>query len=143
MSDTDTGGYDGGHEVDYGHYQDGNEHAALDQLHQAQGSEHDYGNQYGVYENDHHAAENTDFSQGHHTEYDQAPAIHAESDDYTNYHHDGDVDDHVFAAEGSEHAHDANFSELDALQQRFDAGFAEGTQYHADGGEAGLGIASK
>jgi len=140
MSDIDTGDY--GHDTDYGHYEAGQEHEGLDQLHQAHGSESDYGNQFGVYENDHHAAESTDYSTGHHQECDQGPAIHAESDDYTNYHHDGTVDDHVFAAEGSEHAHDANFGELDALQQRFDAAFAEGTQYHAEGGEAGLGIAS-
>ena len=141
MSDIDGGSYDGGHgDVDYGHFEQGHEHDGLDQLHQAQGSEHDYGNQFGQYEQDHHAAENTDFSQGHHTEYDQAPAIHAESDDYTNYSHSADVDDHVFAAEGSEHAHDANFGELDALQQRFDTAFASGTEYHGEG--AGLGIAA-
>jgi hypothetical protein len=138
MSDIDTGSYDGGGDVDYGHYDAGQEHDALDQLHQAHGSEADAQSQYGVYENDHHAAENTDFSQGHHTEYDQAPAIHAESDDFTNYHHDGDVDDHVFAAEGSEHAHQAEFGELDALQQRFDGAFAEGTEFHGDGGHLGV-----
>ena len=139
MSDIDTG-YDGGHDVDYNHYEAGQEHDALDQLHQAQGHEQDYNNQYGVYENDHHAAEATDFSQGHHVEYDQAPAVHYEADDYTNYSHDASADDHVFAAEGSEHAHQAENSELDALEKRFDASFAEGTQYH--GGEAGLGVAS-
>ncbi|MGI5242778.1 hypothetical protein [Dactylosporangium sp. CA-139066] len=141
MSDIDTGSYDGGGDVDYGHFETGQEHAGLDQLHQAHGSESDYGNQYGVYENDHHADTSTDFSQGHHTEFDQGPAVHYESDDYTNYSHDGSVDDHVFAAEGSEHAHQAEFGELDALQQRFDSAFAEGTELH--GGEGGhLGVAS-
>ncbi|HTJ32386.1 MAG TPA: hypothetical protein VL738_04090 [Dactylosporangium sp.] len=140
MSDIDTGSYDGGNDVDYGHYEAGQEHDALDQLHQAQGSEADYNSQFGVYENDHHAAESTDFSQGHHVEYDQAPAVHYESDDYTNYSHDANVDDHVFAAEGSENSHQAEFGELDALQQRFDASFAQGTEYH--GGDAGLGVAS-
>ena len=135
MSDGYDGGYENpGNDVDYGHYQEGQEHAALDQLHQAQGHEADYNNQYGVYEADHHANESTDYATGHHVEYDQAPAVHYESDDYTNYSHDATVDDHVFAAEGSEHAHEADYSELDALQQRFDASFAEGTQYH--GGEA-------
>jgi hypothetical protein len=140
MSDIDTSSYDGGGDVDYGHYQAGQEHDALDQLHQAHGSEADYNNQYGVYEADHHAAESTDFSQGHHVEYDQAPAVHYEASDYTDYSHDATEDDHVFAAEGSEHAHQAEFGELDALSQRFDAAFAEGTEYHGEGGQ--LGVAS-
>jgi hypothetical protein len=127
-------------DVDYGHFESGQEHDGLDQLHQAEGSEADYNSQFGVYENDHHAAESTDFSQGHHVEYDQAPAVHYESDDYTNYSHDASVDDHVFAAEGSENSHQAEFGELDALSQRFDTAFASGTEFH--GGDAGLGIAS-
>ncbi|HTJ32373.1 MAG TPA: hypothetical protein VL738_04025 [Dactylosporangium sp.] len=127
-------------DVDYGHFESGQEHDGLDQLHQAEGSEADYNSQFGVYENDHHAAESTDFSQGHHVEYDQAPAVHYESDDYTNYSHDANVDDHVFAAEGSENSHQAEFGELDALQQRFDASFAQGTEFH--GGDAGFGVAS-
>ncbi|WP_271190376.1 hypothetical protein, partial [Dactylosporangium matsuzakiense] len=63
-----------------------------------------------------------------------------ESDDFTNYSHDASVDDHVFAAEGSESSHQAEFSELDALQQRFDGAFASGTEFH--GGEGQLGVAS-
>ncbi|MFG2038835.1 hypothetical protein [Dactylosporangium sp. NPDC048998] len=137
MSDIDTG-YDGGHDVDYGHYEAGQEHDALNQLHQAHGSEADYNSQFGQYEQDHHAAESTDFSQGHHVEYDQPGAVHFESDDYTNYSHNAEVDDHVFAAEGSEHAHQADFSQLDALQHRFDAAFAEGTQFHGGAGELGM-----
>jgi hypothetical protein len=144
MSDYDGGdvGYDGGHDVDYGHVEQGQEHEGLDQLHQAHGAEHDAQSQFGVYEQDHHAQESTDFSQGHHVEYDQPAAVHYESDDYTNYNHDASVDDHVFGAEGSESSHQAENSELDALSQRFDAAFAEGTQYHAGGGEAELGVAS-
>jgi hypothetical protein len=138
MSDYDGGdtGYDGGHDVDYGHVEAGQEHNGLDQLHQASGSEADAQSQYGVYEQDHHAQESTEFAQGHHVEYDAPAAVHYESDDYTNYNHEASVDDHVFAAEGSESSHQAEFSELDALQQRFDAAFSEGTQYHAGGGEA-------
>ncbi|MEU7865864.1 hypothetical protein, partial [Dactylosporangium sp. NPDC049140] len=79
--------------------------------------------------------EATNFAQGHHEEFDQPGVVHAESDDYTNYNHNASEDDHVFAAEGSEDSHQAEFSELDALQQRFDAAFAEGTEYHADGGQ--------
>ncbi|WP_432985556.1 hypothetical protein [Dactylosporangium sp. CA-233914] len=137
MSDFDAG--DTGHDVDYGHYEAGQEHQGLDQLHQAHGSEADYNNQFGVYENDHHAQESTDFSQGHHVEYDQPAAVHFESDDFTNYSHDASVDDHVFVAEGSENAHQAEFGELDALQSRFDSAFAEGTQVH--GGEGQFGVA--
>ncbi|WP_432985534.1 hypothetical protein [Dactylosporangium sp. CA-233914] len=138
MSDFDAG--DTGHDVDYGHYEAGQEHQGLDQLHQAHGSEADYNNQFGVYENDHHAQESTDFSQGHHVEYDQPAAVHFESDDFTNYSHDASVDDHVFVAEGSENAHQAEFGELDALQSRFDSAFAEGTQVH--GGEGQFGVAA-
>ena len=141
MSDFDAG--DTGHDVDYGQYEAGQEHDALDQLHQAHGSEADAQSQFGVYEQDHHAAESTDFSQGQHVEYDAPGAGHYESTNYTNYSHDASEDDHVFAAEGSESSHQAEFGELDALQQRFDGAFAEGTQYHADGGEGQLGVADK
>ena len=74
------------------------------------------------------SAESTDFSQGHHVEYDQPAAVHYESDDYTNLNHDATSDDHVFAAEGSESSHQAEFSELDALRQQFDSAFASGTR---------------
>ncbi|WP_433613889.1 hypothetical protein ACQP2P_05725 [Dactylosporangium sp. CA-139114] len=143
MSDYDTGdtGYDGGQEVDYGQYDAGQEHGSLDQMHHAAGSEADASSQFGVYEEGHHDTDSTDFSQGHHVEYDAPAAVHYESDDYTNYSHDATSDDHVFAAEGSQSSHEAQFSELSALQERFDAAFAEGTQFHADGGDAE--IASK
>ncbi|WP_432829437.1 hypothetical protein [Dactylosporangium sp. CA-092794] len=130
--------FDGG--TDFGHFETGHEADSLDQLHQDHGSEADYNNQFGVYEQDHHAAESTDFSQGHHVEYDQPAAVHYESDDFTNYSHDASVDDHAFASEGSESSHAAEFDNLDALQQRFEGDFASGTEIH--GGSAGLGIAS-
>jgi hypothetical protein len=144
MSDLDTG-YDAGHEggdVDYGHFQAGQEHEGLDQLHQAHGSEADYNNQFGVYEQDHASAESTEFSQGQHVEYDAPSTAHYEQDNFTHYNHDAAETDHVFAAEGSENSHQADSSELDALAQRFDASFASGTELHADGGSAGLGVAS-
>ncbi|MGI5246627.1 hypothetical protein [Dactylosporangium sp. CA-139066] len=115
-------------DVDYGQYEAGQESGELDQLHQAEGSEADYNSQFGVYEADHSATESTDFSQGHHVEFDQGPSVHYESDDYTNYSHDASVDDHVFAAEGSESMHQADFSELDALKERFATQFAQGTE---------------
>src|ERR1041384_3224533 len=114
MSDIDTG-YDG-NDVDYGHYEAGQEHDALDQLHQEQGHEADYNNQFNVYEQDHSAAESTQFAQGHHVEIDNPAGAHYESDDYTNFNHDAVEQDHVFAAEGSESSHEADNSELDALQ---------------------------
>ncbi|MFI5906182.1 hypothetical protein [Dactylosporangium sp. NPDC051541] len=116
-------------DVDYGQYEAGQESAAVDQLHEASGSEADYNNQFGVYEQDHHAAESTDFSTGQHVEYDAPAQGHYESDNYTNYSHDASVDDHVFAAEGSESSHQAEFSELDALKARFDTAFVSGTEF--------------
>jgi hypothetical protein len=115
-------------DVDYGQFEAGQEHEGLAEVHSDAGSESDYGNQFGVYENDHSAAESTDFSTGHHQEFDQGPAVHYESDDYTNYSHDASVDDHEFAAEGSEFSHQADFSNLDALEKQFDASFARGTE---------------
>jgi hypothetical protein len=135
MSDTGYGG-----DVDYGHYEAGQEHDALDQLHQEHGHEADYNSQFNVYEQDHAAAEHTDFAQGQHVEYDSPGGAHYQSDGYTNYNHDAVEQDHVFAAEGSESSHQADYSELDALQQRFDGAFASGTEYH--GGAAVLGVAS-
>jgi hypothetical protein len=127
-------------DFDFGHYEAGQEHDALDQLHHENSHEADYNNQFAVYEQDHAAAEHTDFAQGHHVEVDNPAGAHYESDDYTNYNHDAVEQDHVFAAEGSESSHEADYSELDALQQRFDAAFESGTQYH--GGGAELGVAS-
>jgi len=142
MSDIDTGYDGGGSDVDYGHFSAGEQHDGLDQLHQAQGSEADYNSQFGVYEQDHHAAESTDFAQGHHVEVDQPAGAHYESTDFTNYNHDASVDDHVFAAEGSESSHQAEFGELDALSRSFDANFAEGTQLHSGGTEGQFGVAA-
>jgi hypothetical protein len=117
-------------DIDYGHYEAGQEHDGLDQLHQEQAHESDYNGQFNVYENDHAAAEHTDFAQGHHEQYDNPAGAHYESDDYTTYNHDAAETDHVFAAEGSESSHEADHSQLDALQERFDAAFASGTEYH-------------
>jgi hypothetical protein len=120
-------------DVDYGQYETGQESGSVDQLHEAAGSEADYSSQFGVYEQDHHAAESTDFSQGRHVEYDAPGAVHYESTDYTNYSHDASEDDHVFAAQGSESSHQAEFSELDALKARFDSAFAQGTEFSTNG----------
>jgi hypothetical protein len=140
MSDDIDTGYGGG-EVEYGQYAEGQEHDALNQLHTDQSSVADHDSQFGVYEQDHHAAEETEFTKAHHEEV-STPYVHAESTDYVDYSHSAEVDDHVFAAEGSEHSFQADNSSLDALQARFDASFAEGTQYSAGGGEGHLGVAS-
>ncbi|WP_426514206.1 hypothetical protein ACPPVO_28440 [Dactylosporangium sp. McL0621] len=122
-------------DVDYGQYEAGQDSGELDQLHQASGSELDAGSQFGVYEQDHSAAESTDFAQGRHEEYEVPGGVRYESDDYTNYSHDASVDDHVFAAEGSESSHQAEFSELDALQERFGSAFAQGTVFSGSNAE--------
>jgi hypothetical protein len=122
-------------DVDYGQHEAGQESDSLDQLHQVQGSEADYDSQYGVYEADHHAAENDQFETGKHVEYDAPQGVHFEETDYTNASHSAEVDDHVFAAQGSESAHTADFSQLDALSQRFDAAFAEGTMFSGSDAE--------
>ena len=136
MSDYDDGSaYDGGHDVDAGHYEAGEQHEALDQLHQAQGSEADYNNQFNVYEQDHAAAENTSYDNAHQESYvDPHGASYSESD-LTSYDHSTAEADHIFAAEGSESSHQSEFSELDALRERLDSSFAEGTEFHSGGGE--------
>ncbi|GAA3207114.1 hypothetical protein ACFO1B_19550 [Dactylosporangium siamense] len=126
MSDYGDTGYDGGDS--YGHYEAGQEHESLDQLHQASGSEQDYASQYGVYEADHASAENTSFDQGHHVEYSDPSGAHYEESDYTSYDHSAAETDHVFAAEGSEQYHAAEWSELDALQHQLDSAFASATE---------------
>ena len=143
MSDYETGdaGYDGG-DNSYGHAEAGQEHESLDQLHQANASEADYNNQFNVYEQDHAAAENTSFDQGHHVEYDNPNGAHFEESDYTSYDHSAAEQDHVFAAEGSESSHTAEYSELDALQARLDSAFTSITEINGGGGAAELGVAS-
>ena len=141
MSDYETGdtGYDGG--ASYGNYEAGQEHESLDQLHQVNASEADYNNEFNVYEQDHAAAESTSFDQGHHVEYTNPNGAHYEESDYTSYDHSAAETDHVFAAEGSESAHTAEYSQLDALQARFDSVFASATEINT-GGPGELGIAN-
>ncbi|MFG2045216.1 hypothetical protein [Dactylosporangium sp. NPDC048998] len=125
---------------EYGEFETGHESAELEQLHQASGSEQDYQSQFGVFAQDHSASESTDFETGRHVEFTGADGSHFESTDYTEYSHDSMESDSVFAAQGSESAHSAEFSELDALRARFETNFAQGTQI--SGGDSGLSIAS-
>ncbi|WP_327011295.1 hypothetical protein OHA72_30855 [Dactylosporangium sp. NBC_01737] len=142
----DTYGGDGG--TDYGQIETGQQHESLDQLHQASGSEADYNNQFNVYEQDHAAAESTSFDQGHHVEYSNPSGEHYEESDFTSYDHSAAESDHVFAAEGSESSHQAEFSTLDALREQLDSAFTSITEGHTGGGaegtegSAGLGVAS-
>jgi hypothetical protein len=112
---------------EYGEFETGEQHEALDQVHQVDASEQDYQSQFGVYEQDHASAENTSFDQGHRVEYTDPNGGHYEESDYTSYDNSAAETDHVFAAEGSESASSSEFHELSALQERFDAVFAEGT----------------
>ena len=133
MSEYGDTGYDGG---DYGHYEAGQEHESLDQLHQVDASQEDYASQFGVYEADHASAENTSFDQGHHVEYTNPNGAHYEESDFTSYDHSEAETDHVFAAEGSENYSASEYHELDALQARLDSAFASATEIHTDGGPA-------
>ncbi|MFI5915327.1 hypothetical protein [Dactylosporangium sp. NPDC051541] len=126
---------------EYGEFSMGQESGELEQLHQASGSEQDFQSQFGIYEADHSAAESTDFQTGQHVEYEGADGSRFESTDYTNYSHDTEESDHVFAAQGSESSHSAEFSELDALRASFDSSFAQGTQLSTGDGP-GWSIAS-
>ncbi|MGI5240903.1 hypothetical protein [Dactylosporangium sp. CA-139066] len=129
-------------DLEYSNFQAGQESGELDKLHQAAGSESDYASQFGVYGEDHSASESTDFSTGRHVEFDGADGSHYESTDFTNYSNDSHTSDSVFAAQGSESAHTASFSELDALRAQFGSSFAQGTQLHLGEGDGGLSIAS-
>ena len=125
--------YDGGDTgAEYGHVEAGAEHESLDQLHEVNASEADYNNQYNVYEQDHAAAENTSYDQGHHVEYSNPSGEHYEESDFTSYDHSAAESDHVFAAEGSESSHQAEFSQLDALQAQLDSAFSEATVIDTD-----------
>jgi hypothetical protein len=141
--------YDGGDTgAEYGHVEAGADHESLDQLHEVNASEADYNNQFGVYEQDHASAESTSFDQGHHVEYSNPTGEHYEESDFTSYDHSAAESDHVFAAEGSESSHQAEFSQLDALQAQLDSAFTSITEGHTGGGaegsegSAGLGVAS-
>ena len=125
--------YDGGDTgAEYGHAEAGAEHESLDQLHEVNASEADYNNQFNVYEQDHAAAESTSFDQGHHVEYSNPSGEHYEESDFTSYDHSAAESDHVFAAEGSESSHQAEFSQLDALQAQLDSAFSEATHIETD-----------
>ncbi|MFF5227194.1 hypothetical protein [Dactylosporangium sp. NPDC000521] len=145
MSEWDSGdtgdhGYDGG--TDYGHAEAGADHESLNQLHEVNAADSNYDSNFGVYEQDSQSAESTSFDQGHEVSYSTPAGVEYHESDFTSYDHNEVNADHVFAAEGEEHASVSEYSELEALQARLDSTFASTTQLHADGGGAALGVAS-
>ncbi|UWZ37390.1 hypothetical protein Drose_03655 [Dactylosporangium roseum] len=142
MSDWDTGdtGYDGGSDVDYGHYEAGQQHGELDQLHQVDANDSSYNSDFNVYEQDSANAESTDFQQGHNVQWTDGHGASYSETDFTNYSHDEASTDSIFAAEGSVEASDSQYSEIDALRQQIDSSFVTGTEFHGNAG--GLGVAS-
>ena len=112
---------------EYGEFETGEQHESVDQLHQVDATEQDYQSQFGVYEQDHAAAESTSFDQGHQVEYTGADGSHYAESDFTSYDHSAAEADHVFAAEGSESASYSEFSQIDALRAQLDTAFAQAT----------------
>ena len=115
-------------DAEYGQYEAGQEQGQLEEIHAEQGSVAETDSQFGVYQSDHHAAEATDFTKGHHEELNTPDGLHYESTDIVSYSHSAEVDETVFAAEGSETSMQADFSSLDALERQFAAAFAEGAE---------------
>ncbi|MEU0558414.1 hypothetical protein [Dactylosporangium sp. NPDC006015] len=112
---------------EYGEIETGEQHEALDQLHQVDASESSYDSQFGVYEQDHAAAESTSFDQGHQVSYTDPSGARYEESDFTSYDHSSAETDHVFAAEGSESASSSEFHQLEALRAQLDSAFAQAT----------------
>nr|BFE61738.1 hypothetical protein GCM10020063_062640 [Dactylosporangium thailandense] len=77
-----------GQGADFGHFEAGQDHSAMEQLHADNGSETDFGQQFGVFEHDTHQAESTALEQGHHEAY-SAGYDEGESPSFTG----GDIDD--------------------------------------------------
>ncbi|MFF5227311.1 hypothetical protein [Dactylosporangium sp. NPDC000521] len=125
MSEFDSG-------AEYGHVEAGENHEALDQLHQVDASESNYDSQFGVYEQDHAAAESTSFDQGHQVSYTDASGATYQESDFTSYDHSAAETDHVFAAEGSETASSSEFHQLDAIRAQLDSAFSEATVIDTD-----------
>ncbi|WP_190252519.1 hypothetical protein, partial [Dactylosporangium sucinum] len=104
--------------------------------------ESDYDSNFNVYEQDTESAESTDFQQGRSVEFDGADGSHYAEQEFTNYSNDQYDSNHVFAAEGSESSHQAEFAQLDALREEFDSKFAEGTVIEGGNPAAELGPAN-
>ena len=112
---------------EYGEIETGEQHESVDQLHQVDATEQDYQSQFGVYEQDHAAAESTSFDQGPHVEYTNPSGEHYEASDYPSYDPSAAETDHIFAAEGSESASSSEFHQLDTLRAQLDSAFAQAT----------------
>ena len=117
---------------EYGEIETGEQHESVDQLHQVDATEQDYQSQFGVYEQDHAAAESTSFDQGHSVEFTGADGSHYAEQDFTSYDHSAAETDSVFAAEGSESYSASEFSQIDTLRAQLDTAFASATELSAN-----------
>ncbi|GGM85698.1 hypothetical protein ACFFX1_29515 [Dactylosporangium sucinum] len=128
-------------DMEYGTYEAGAESGELEHVQEASGSEADYNSDFAVYEQDTESAESTDFQQGRHVEFEDPSGARYEETEFTNYSHDQYDSNHIFAAEGSESAHTAQFVELDALREQFASNFEAGTVFQGDAGQLGAASA--
>jgi len=88
MSDYDDPGFTGADQADVEHFETGQDHSAMEQLHTGHGAETDFGQQFGVFEHDHAQSETTELEQGRHIEY-SAGYDEGEQPAFTG----GDIDD--------------------------------------------------
>ena len=132
MSDVDYNdhGYDGGHE---GGYDAGHQEYNLDQLHAAQGAEHDQFTDYNQYAAEHADESDVHFANFHNVEASDGHGAYYSETDATEYDaHEANYDS-VNSENYTNIQHDSNFSELDHLRQQFEADYL-----HADGGHGAL-----
>ncbi|MGI5243606.1 hypothetical protein [Dactylosporangium sp. CA-139066] len=131
---------------EYGEIETGQEHAGLQQAHEAYGAEQDHQAQYGILEQDHHSYEHEEFEHLKHIEYTDAAGNHYEVTEYTHYEHTEVEDDHTFMAYGQESGGSAGLHQADAYSLEGDSagvsGLGEAHFGAADGGEAHFGAAS-
>jgi hypothetical protein len=111
MSDWDNGdtSYDAGHE-----------NADLDHTQAAYGTEHDAGQQYDAYGQEHNAEADEHYAHGHHVEAD-TPTSHYSETDYTQYDAHAQESDAAYGESFSGFEHDAAFGQFDHLHESFDA----------------------
>jgi hypothetical protein len=140
MSDFD-GGYDG-HDAGDTSYDSAHQDAALDHDQAQYGSEHDANADHDAYGQEHNAETDEHFANGHHVEAD-TPQSHYSETDFTNADAHAQESDASFGEHDASNEHDANFSELEHLQEQFQADathFQSG--FEGDGGHENLSIAN-
>ena len=87
---------------EYGEYDSGQEHAALEEVHADSGQEQDYQSQYGILEQDHHSVIHDELENVKHIEYTDAAGNHYEITEYTHIEHTEIEDSHTLLAYGQE-----------------------------------------